>query len=122
MRVDMPEQLGFCQNVALAMIQLRQRLQRDYEQSYPDSCDLVAVILDQEERNAWQLSQFPHLLLPALLEARWGSRKFGLTDVCSGSEDISRAKSVEQLHPKLSHPSSAGKPRALGPLAQLEIL
>jgi hypothetical protein len=28
------------------------------------------LVLDEEERNAWELSLFPHLLLPDLVEAR----------------------------------------------------
>jgi len=123
MRVDKPEQLGFCQNVSLAMIRLKRQLQCDYEQAYPDLRDIIPTVLDQEEKHAWQLSPFPHLLLPALLEARCGSLgiKFNLTHVCCRPEDISRSKSVGQLHPKLSHPLPAGKPRTLGSLAIPEV-
>jgi hypothetical protein len=65
-----PEQLAFCQRTALAMIRLKHRLQRKYEQVYPRLCDIIPAIVDQEEKNAWNLSLFPHLLLPDLVEGR----------------------------------------------------
>jgi len=45
-------------------------LQQDYEQAYPDLREIIHLVLDDEEANAWELSLFPHLLLPDLVEAR----------------------------------------------------
>ena len=59
---------GFLQNLPGAVSKLKNRLQRKYEQAYPGLRDLIRIILDEEEANAWNLS-FPHLFLPDLVEA-----------------------------------------------------
>ena len=58
----------FLQMVSVAMAQLKQRLQHDYEQAYPALREIIHLVLDEEETNAWRLSTFPHLLLPDLVE------------------------------------------------------
>ena len=60
---------GFLQTVSVALAQLKHQLQRDYEQAYPDLREIVHLVLDEEETKAWELSSFPHLLLPDLVEA-----------------------------------------------------
>src|SRR6266571_1296646 len=59
----------FLQIVSVALAQLKQRLQQDYEQAYPDLREIIHLVLDEEETEAWELSLFPHLLLPDLVEA-----------------------------------------------------
>jgi hypothetical protein len=59
----------FLQTVSAAVTQLKQRLQQDYEQSYPKLREIIRLVLDEEESNAWKLTLFPHLLLPDLVEA-----------------------------------------------------
>ncbi len=59
----------FLQTVSVAIAQLKQQLQQDYEQAYPDLREIVHLVLDEEETKAWELSGFPHLLLPDLVEA-----------------------------------------------------
>jgi hypothetical protein len=59
---------SFPQTIATAVLKLKNRLQRTYEQAYPELGDLVRIVLDEEEARAWELS-FPHLLLPDLVEA-----------------------------------------------------
>jgi hypothetical protein len=59
----------FPQTVSTAVAQLKQQLQHDYEQAYPDLREIVHLVLDEEETKAWELSSFPHLLLPDLVEA-----------------------------------------------------
>ena len=59
----------FLQAVGLAIAQLKQQLQRDYEQAYPALREIIHVVLDEEESRAWDLTSFPHLLLPDLVEA-----------------------------------------------------
>jgi hypothetical protein len=61
--------VGFRQRVSFAVSELKQRLQRDYERTYPGLGEIIRVVLDEEEANAWHLSPFPHLLLPDLVEA-----------------------------------------------------
>ena len=58
----------FPQIVTNAVSKLKNRLQQEYEQIYPDLGDLVRIVLDEEEAKAWDLS-FPHLFLPDLVEA-----------------------------------------------------
>jgi hypothetical protein len=64
-----PTTTVFLQTVSVAVVQLKQQLQRDYEQAYPDLREIVHLVLDEEETKAWELSLFPHLLLPDLVEA-----------------------------------------------------
>src|SRR5205085_10624480 len=59
----------FPQTVSVAIAQLKQQLQLDYEQAYPGLREIVHLVLDEEETKAWELSLFPHLLLPDLVEA-----------------------------------------------------
>jgi hypothetical protein len=70
MKTDIQPGLVFLQTVSVALAQLKQRLQQDYEQAYPDLREIIRLVLDDEEANAWELSLFPHLLLPDLVEAR----------------------------------------------------
>ena len=59
----------FLQTVSGAMAQLKKQLQYDYEQAYPELREIIHLVLDEEETNAWEMSSFPHLLLPDLVEA-----------------------------------------------------
>ena len=59
----------FLQTVSAAVTQLKQKLQQDYEEIYPDLGEIIHLVLDEEETKAWELSLFPHLFLPDLVEA-----------------------------------------------------
>jgi hypothetical protein len=59
----------FLQTVSAAITQLKQRSQQDYEQAYPGLGEIIHLVLDEEEETAWELSLFPHLVLPDLVEA-----------------------------------------------------
>jgi hypothetical protein len=59
----------FLQQVIAGVSELKVRLQRDYRRTYPGLEEMIRIILDEEEAKAWELSIFPHLLLPDLLEA-----------------------------------------------------
>ena len=61
--------LVFLQTVSAAVAQLKQKLQQDYERVYPGLGEIIHLILDEEEAKAWELSLFPHLFLPDLVEA-----------------------------------------------------
>ena len=69
MKTDTQLEPVFLQTVSVALRQLKQRLQQDYEQAYPDLREIIHLVLDEEETEAWELSLFPHLLLPDLVEA-----------------------------------------------------
>ena len=64
-----PTKTGFLQTVGIALDNLKQQLQRDYERVYPELGEVIHLILDEEESRAWDLTAFPHLLLPDLVEA-----------------------------------------------------
>jgi len=59
----------FLQTVSGAVTQLKRQLQSDYEQAYPELSEVIHLVLDEEEARAWDLTVFPHLLLPDLVEA-----------------------------------------------------
>jgi PAS domain-containing protein len=63
------EHAVFLQTVSVAIARLKQRLQQDYEQANPGLRKIVHLVLDEEETKAWELSLFPHLLFPDLVEA-----------------------------------------------------
>ena len=69
MKTENLETAVFLQTVSVALAQLKQQLQHDYEQAYPDLREIIHLVLDEEESKAWGLSLFPHLLLPDLVEA-----------------------------------------------------
>ena len=64
-----PNKTVFLQTVGVALAQLKQQLQQDYEQAYPELGEVIHLVLDEEESRAWNLTFFPHLLLPDLVEA-----------------------------------------------------
>ena len=55
--------------VSVALTRLKLQLRQDYERAYPGLREIVHLVLDEEESKAWELSSFPHLLLPDLVEA-----------------------------------------------------
>jgi hypothetical protein len=61
---------AFLQTVAGAITNLKVRLQQDYQQAYPDLAEIIPLLLDEEEARARELSIFPHLFLPDLVEAQ----------------------------------------------------
>jgi hypothetical protein len=60
--------LVFLQTVSAAVTQLKQKLQKNYEQAYPGLREIIHLVLDEEEAKAWELSLFPHLFLPDLVD------------------------------------------------------
>lgn len=67
-RID-PTKPVFLQTVGIAVAHLKQQLQSDYEQAYPELREVIHLVLDEEEDNARELTMFPHLVLPDLVEA-----------------------------------------------------
>ena len=64
---DQDQAAVFPQRLIDTVSKLKNRLQQEYERTYPDLGDLVRIVLDEEEAKAWELS-FPHLFLPDLVE------------------------------------------------------
>jgi hypothetical protein len=63
----------FFQTVSVAVAQLKQRLQQDYERAYPDLARIIHIVIDEEEARARELTLFPHLLLPDMVEMHLAS-------------------------------------------------
>jgi hypothetical protein len=59
----------FLQKVTAAVSELKDHLQQDYERTYPDLGEIIRIVLDEEEAKAWELSFFPHLFMPDMVEA-----------------------------------------------------
>ena len=76
----------FLQTVSTAVTQLKQRLQQDYEQVYPGLGEIIHLILDEEEAKAWELSLFPHLFLPDLVEAHVA--RLGLEPAATKQDEV----------------------------------
>jgi hypothetical protein len=76
----------FLQTVSAAITQLKRRLQQDYEQTYPGLGEIIHLVLDEEEKKAWDLSLFPHLFLPDLVEAHVA--KLGLQPTGTKHDDV----------------------------------
>jgi hypothetical protein len=72
MKIDptplLPQSAVFLQTVSHAVARLKQRLQQDYAKTYPQLREVIRLVLDEEEKNAWKLSLFPHLILPDLVQ------------------------------------------------------
>jgi hypothetical protein len=76
----------FLQTVSAAVTQLKQKLQQDYEQAYPGLGEIIHLVLEEEEAKAWELSLFPHLFLPDLVEAHVA--KLGLEPAATKQEEV----------------------------------
>src|ERR1700756_3852164 len=102
MKTDQPNQSAavFLQTVSVALAQLKQRLQQDYEQGYPDLRELIHIVLDQEEARAWELTLFPHLLLPDLVEAHLSN--LNLYPVETKHDDVFASQSFNGIETRQS--------------------
>jgi hypothetical protein len=59
----------FLQRVTAAVSELKDQLQQDYERTYPSLGEIIRIVLSEEEAKAWELSFFPHLFLPDMIDA-----------------------------------------------------
>ena len=94
----------FLQTLTGAVSDLKNRLQQDYEQAYPGLGNVVRIVLDEEEERAWDLSSFPHLLLPDLVEAHM--ERLGLQPADTRHSDVLVPHGfgeIENYQPALSY-------------------
>ena len=94
----------FLQTLTRAVTKLKNRLQRDYEQAYPGLGEIIRIVLHEEEANAWELSDFPHLFLPDLVEAHIA--KLGLEPVDTRPDDALTPHAfadIENYQPALAY-------------------
>ena len=87
----------FLQTVNGAVSDLKARLQYDYERAYPDLAEIIHIVLDEEETNAWELSLFPHLLLPDLVEAH--VEKLNLQPADTAHDNVIAPHGFAKIHP-----------------------
>src|SRR3977135_1931499 len=85
----------FLQTVSVAVAQLKQRLQQDYERVYPSLREIIHRVLDEEETNAWRLSNFPHLLFPDLVEAHIAT--LNLQPVATHPETVRESRDLAEF-------------------------
>jgi len=76
----------FLQTLTGAILDLKNRLQQDYEQVYPGLGNVIRIVVDEEEEKAWHLSSFPHLLLPDLVETHM--ERLGLQPVSMRHDNL----------------------------------
>ena len=76
----------FLQKLTAAVVELKEQLQYDYEQLYPGLGEIIRIVLDEQEAKAWELSFFPHLFLPDLVEAHIA--KLGLEPAGTRQDNI----------------------------------
>ena len=65
-----PSVPAFSLKLSRAVADLKHRLQLHYERIHPSHGKLIRGAIAEAEALAWDLSSFPHLLLPDLVEAR----------------------------------------------------
>jgi hypothetical protein len=78
---------GFAQKMVAALARLKQQLRGGYEKADPQLREIIHLVLEEEESRAWELTSFPHLLLPDLVEARVA--QFKLRPVETKQADVS---------------------------------
>ena len=88
MKIDQQPEASavFLQTLTGAVSDLKSRLQQDYEQAYPGLGNVIQIVLDEDEERAWDLSSFPHLLLPDLVEAH--IERLGLQPASTRHNDL----------------------------------
>ena len=90
-----PQPQSFRHIVGNAVRRLKQQLQHDYEQAYPELREVIHLVLDQEETRARDLTLFPHLLLPDLVEEHVS--KLNLRPVDTKHEDVFAPRSGREF-------------------------
>ena len=58
----------FHQKMIAAVSELKRKLRRKYERTYPGLGEIIRLVVEEEEAHAQELSMFPHLLLPDLVD------------------------------------------------------
>ena len=84
----------FLQTLTGAISDLKNRLRQDYEHAYPGLGNVIRIVVDEEEERAWDLSSFPHLLLPDLVEAH--IERLGLQPVPARHDNLVSARRVHR--------------------------
>ena len=83
---------------------LKNRLQRNYEQAYPGLGNVIRIVLDEEEERARDLSSFPHLFLPDLVEAHM--ERLGLQPAQTRHDNVLARhgfREIENYQPTLAY-------------------
>ena len=94
----------FPQTLTGAVSDLKNRLQRDYERAYPGLGNVIRIVLDEEEERARDLSSFPHLFLPDLVEAHM--ERLGLQPAQTRHDNVLARhgfREIENYQPTLAY-------------------
>jgi hypothetical protein len=77
----------FLETLRSEVSKVKNRLQQQYEQVYPDLGDVIRYVIDEEEASAWNLSpSSPHLALPDLVKAHMAL--LGLQRFSNSSDNV----------------------------------
>ncbi|HMF46391.1 MAG TPA: hypothetical protein VKE29_06930 [Candidatus Udaeobacter sp.] len=68
------------QRITAAVSELKAQLKQDFERTYPGLGEIIRIVLEEEEAKAWELSFFPHLFLPDMVEAQIATLGLAPTD------------------------------------------
>jgi len=90
----LPSIAVFPRAVALAVRDLKEYLQHEYARAYPGLDEIIRLVIEEEESRAWDLSAFPHLFLPDLVEAHL--EQLGLHPDGTRRENLPVAMSVRE--------------------------
>ena len=87
MAAEQLEEVPIPLTVISVISELKNQLQQQYEQPYPDLGDIIRYVIDEEEANAWDLSFLsPQLFLPDLVEAHMA--QLGLQPIFSDPDKV----------------------------------
>lgn len=77
----------FLEALTSTVSKVKNRLQQQYEQVYPDLGEIIRYVMDEEEASAWNRSPLsPHLVLPELMEAHMA--QLGLQPLPNSSDNM----------------------------------
>ena len=77
----------FLETLRSEVSRVKNQLQQQYEQVYPDLGNIIRYVIDEEEARAWNLSPLsPHLALPDLVEAHM--EQLGLQPFSNRSDNV----------------------------------
>ena len=85
----------FLKTVSTTLSRVKRELQHDYEEAYPALREIIHLVLDEEEIRARNLTPFPHLIFPDLVEAHIAA--LNLQPVEIHHHEVTRSREVSQF-------------------------
>ena len=78
----------------MAVGRLKEHLLNQYARAYPGLDEIIRLVIDEEESRAWDLSAFPHLFLPDLVEAHLA--QLGLEPAGANADRFAESTTVSE--------------------------